>query len=142
MFFIFPTAAPQVGDYADTQIEAFGNTLAVPLNFERQPIEFAPTILQLEFAAGTLGAVSIRLFFAPAAGAAAIDQIEIFNDTLIPGAIPVGQYLNLIGGQGGCKRVWRDVLSGIPWTLRASSAGLAGISSRFRGEYIWARGVL
>lgn len=131
-FFITPSA----GEYSDTLIRSFGT-----YTFVQKTQEFAPTILQLAFSAATVGVVSLRIFLAPFAGAPVKDQIEIFNQTLTLGAIPVGQYVTLLGGQGGCERVWRDAITGVAWGLRATSTGLVGVSSNFRGEDIWARGV-
>ena len=123
-------------DYADTELSNFGGA---PESVTR-PMELAPTIGILAFSADTVAAVSLRIFFAPAVGSAAEDQIEVFNQAVGIGPIAVGRYVSILGGQGGCMRAFRPGNT-TPMTLRATSTGLAGVDSQIRFEWNWAGAV-
>jgi len=127
---------PFVANQADFQVTAFGGAADLP-------VEFAPTVSLLSLSIVSAAAtINVRLFYAAAAGSAANNQIEIFNQAVTPGAIVGSIHVTIIGGQGGCERVWRDEVTGAVWTLRATITGLGGADAgNFRVEWIQARGV-
>lgn len=122
-------------DFADTLITDFGGATV----WGSLATELAPTLLIVAYSSNTGGAAhEINIYLATAAGQFGTqNMIRIVTVNALT-APPTANYADLIGGQSGCRRVYRT--SGTPMQLRCTTAGKASTAT-IRIEWQIAPGV-
>jgi hypothetical protein len=128
--------AAGAGDFADVLITDFGG--AAQWGATVQPMEVAPTLLEVAYSSEG-AAHEINIYLAVGAGDfGTADMIRVVTvNALTP--ITTANYADLIGGQGGCRRVHRTA-NGTPLQLRVTTTGKTDTAT-IRVEWIPARGV-
>lgn len=105
-------------DFNDQLITDWGGTTV----WARYATEFAPTILTLAYSSDG-NPHEINIYLAARGGAFGTEDVIPLisvNALTIPAT---ANYATIMGGQGGCRRAWRDEGVGIPMELRCTTSG-------------------